>query len=41
MVEDIRLAVSGAVPVSFFGRLGGMIPTPAEVLNAFKTNYIQ
>lgn len=32
MVEDVRLAVNGKVPVAFFGRTGGVIPTPAEVL---------
>lgn len=33
MVEDVRLAVNGAAPVEFFGRCGGVIPTPQEVLN--------
>lgn len=32
MVEDVRLVVAGRKPVSFFGRTGGVIPTPAEVL---------
>ena len=32
MVEDVRLAVNGACPVGFFGRTGGIIPSPAEVL---------
>ena len=32
MVDDVRLAVDCAVPVSFFGRTGGIIPTPAEVM---------
>ncbi len=32
MVEDVRLAVNGAAPVSFFGKCGGVIPTPDEVL---------
>ena len=32
MVDDVRLAVSGQAPVEFFGRTGGVIPTPAEVL---------
>jgi len=41
MVEDIRLAVEGKVPVSFFGRCGGVLPTPEEVLDAFKANYIK
>ena len=31
MVEDVRLAVNGKKPVSFFGRTGGIIPTPEEV----------
>ncbi len=30
MVEDVRLAVEGRVEVSFYGRPGGIIPTPAE-----------
>lgn len=32
MVEDVRLAVNGRADVSFFGRTGGVIPTPEEVL---------
>ncbi|MEG2982447.1 MAG: 3-methyl-2-oxobutanoate dehydrogenase subunit VorB [Raoultibacter sp.] len=32
MVDDVRLAVNGRAPVEFFGRAGGVIPTPAEVL---------
>lgn len=36
MVEDVRLAVNGAKPVHFFGRTGGVIPTPAEVLERIK-----
>lgn len=32
MVDDVRLAVNGRRPVEFFGRTGGIIPTPAEVL---------
>jgi 2-oxoglutarate ferredoxin oxidoreductase subunit alpha len=36
MVEDVRLAVEGRVPVSFYGRMGGMIPSPDEVVHALK-----
>lgn len=36
MVEDVRLAVDGAVKVEHFGRLGGIVPTPDEILEAFK-----
>ena len=32
MVEDVRLAVEGRAPVFFYGRLGGVVPTPPEVL---------
>jgi 2-oxoglutarate ferredoxin oxidoreductase subunit alpha len=31
MVEDVRLAVEGAVPVHFHGRLGGAVPTVGEI----------
>ena len=36
MVEDIRLAAEGSVPVQHFGRLGGIIPDPDEVVEALK-----
>ncbi|HEX9614334.1 MAG TPA: 3-methyl-2-oxobutanoate dehydrogenase subunit VorB [Bacteroidota bacterium] len=32
MVEDVRLAVNGSHPVYFAGRMGGMIPSPEEIL---------
>ena len=32
MVDDVRLAVAGRRPVEFFGHTGGIIPTPAEVI---------
>ena len=32
MVEDVRLAVNGKSPVYFKGRMGGMIPTPEEIM---------
>ena len=36
MVDDVRLAVNGRVPVDFFGRTGGIIPTPDEVLGKIR-----
>ena len=33
MVDDVKLAIDCKVPVQFYGRTGGMIPTPAEVLS--------
>ena len=40
MVEDIRLGVNGKVPVEHFGRLGGIVFTPDEVLEALKEKLI-
>ncbi len=34
MLEDVRAAVAGARPVEFYGRSGGMVPTPDEVVDA-------
>jgi len=31
MVEDVRLAVNGSVPVDFYGRVGGNVPTVEEI----------
>ncbi len=33
MVEDVRLAVEGRRPVSFYGRVGGNVPTADELVN--------
>lgn len=32
MVEDVRLAVNGKIPVEHYGRMGGIIPTGEEIL---------
>lgn len=34
MVEDIRLAVEGRTPVSHYGRMGGIVPAPNEIVEA-------
>ncbi|AZR73442.1 3-methyl-2-oxobutanoate dehydrogenase subunit VorB [Anoxybacter fermentans] len=36
MVEDVRLAVNGKVPVHFYGRTGGMVPSPDEIIEQVK-----
>lgn len=36
MVDDVRLVVGKRAPVDFFGRTGGVIPTPGEVLGAIE-----
>ena len=41
MIEDVRLAVECKVPVAHFGRLGGIVPDPDEVIEAIKEKLIQ
>jgi 2-oxoglutarate ferredoxin oxidoreductase subunit alpha len=36
MVEDVRLGVNGKVPVEFYGRMGGVIPSAEEILEALR-----
>lgn len=36
MIEDVRLAVHDSLPVEHFGRLGGIIPSPDEVVAALE-----
>ncbi|HWR62483.1 MAG TPA: 3-methyl-2-oxobutanoate dehydrogenase subunit VorB [Clostridia bacterium] len=36
MVEDVRLAVNGKKPVHFYGRTGGMFPTPKAIAEEAK-----
>ncbi len=40
MIEDVRLAVHDAIPVEHFGRLGGIIPSPDEVVVALEEKLI-
>lgn len=39
MVEDVRLSVEGAVPVYFHGRMGGVVPSPEEVLEKLEEKF--
>lgn len=36
MIDDVKLAINCSKPVEFFGRTGGVIPTPTEVLAEIK-----
>lgn len=36
MVDDVRLAINGKEPVEYFGRLGGVVPEPDEIVVALK-----
>ena len=40
MVEDVKLATEFKIPVDHFGRVGGMIPSPDEIVDALKTKII-
>lgn len=39
MVEDVRLAVNGKIQVEHYGRMGGVVPTPEEIIDALKDNF--
>ncbi|HBI80445.1 MAG TPA: 3-methyl-2-oxobutanoate dehydrogenase subunit beta [Bacteroidales bacterium] len=41
MIEDVRLAVEGKVKVDHYGRMGGVIPTPNEVVKALEEKIIK
>ena len=41
MVDDVRLSINGAVPVEYFGRLGGIVPEPDEIVEALKSKLIK
>lgn len=36
MVQDVRLAINNTVKVEHFGRLGGIVPEPEEIVKALK-----
>ena len=36
MIQDGKLAVNGITPVEHFGRLGGIVPDPQEIVDNIK-----
>ena len=40
MVEDVKLAVNGKIPVEFHGRMGGIVPDPEEILNVLEEKLV-
>lgn len=40
MIEDVRLAVPRHMPVVHFGRMGGIVPNPSEILDALTNKLI-
>ena len=41
MVQDVRLAIDGTLPVEHFGRLGGIVPEPEEIVKALKDKLVK
>jgi len=41
MVEDVRLAIEGSGEVHFYGRPGGIVPTPLEISRIISSKYHQ
>ncbi len=39
MIDDVKIAVKGRIPTYFYGRSGGMIPTPEAIVNKVKEIY--
>jgi Pyruvate:ferredoxin oxidoreductase and related 2-oxoacid:ferredoxin oxidoreductases, alpha subunit len=40
MVEDVQLAAGCSIPVKYYGRLGGIVPSPGEVVQALEQKLI-
>lgn len=40
MIQDVKLSVGSGIPTEHFGRLGGIVPDPEEIVNALKTKLI-
>lgn len=40
MIEDVKLAVNGSAPVEHYGRLGGIVPEPEEMVNVLKEKLV-
>ncbi len=40
MIEDVKLAVDGKVPAEHYGRFGGMIPSPEDILEFMEKQII-
>jgi 2-oxoglutarate ferredoxin oxidoreductase subunit alpha len=36
MVEDVQLAIKGRCAIHFYGRMGGVVPLPDEILDVLK-----
>jgi 2-oxoglutarate ferredoxin oxidoreductase subunit alpha len=36
MIDDVKISNNGKYPIHFFGRVGGMLPEPEEIVKAVK-----
>ena len=41
MIEDVKLAAECKIPIEHYGRFGGIIPTPEEVLEALENKIVK
>jgi 2-oxoglutarate ferredoxin oxidoreductase subunit alpha len=41
MLDDVRLALQGYADIGFFGRPGGVVPTPVELANIIEQKYFK
>jgi 2-oxoglutarate ferredoxin oxidoreductase subunit alpha len=39
MLQDVKLRVNNRAPVGFYSRQGGMMPSPEEIVEAFKKQF--
>lgn len=39
MLEDVRLALNGALPVAFYGRMGGVVPMPDDIFGVIEQEW--
>ncbi len=39
MLEDVQIVVNGEKPIHFFGRMGGNVPSPIELISKIKEVY--
>ena len=37
MIQDVKISLGNSVPVEHFGRLGGIVPDPEEIVHAIQT----
>lgn len=41
MIDDVRLAVQGKIPCEFYGRPGGVVPSPQEIARIIERHWLQ